>query len=50
MLMNVSMGAFINISKIKLVLLQDPVYCPENSSLPSAELSFFEAPEMREKK
>lgn len=30
--MKVSMSVFINISKIKLVLLQDTVYSPENSS------------------
>lgn len=42
------MSAFINISKIKLVLLQDTVYSPENSSLTSAE--FFGAPEIRKNK
>lgn len=46
--MKVSMSVFINISKIKLVLLQDTVYSPENSSLTSAE--FFGAPEIRKKK
>lgn len=48
--MNISMGVFMNVSKIKLVLLQDTVYYPENSSLPSAQLSFLDAPEIRKTK
>lgn len=44
------MGVFIHMPKSKLLSLQDTTFCPENSSLPSAELSFFEAPGIREKK
>lgn len=50
MLMNISVGVFMNISKIKLVLLQGTLYSPENSSLPSAELGFIDAPEIKGKK